>query len=988
MPLANTIQGSFNAGELDEHLAARTDFGKYASACETVENLICLPEGGLTRRAGTRYIAALKSSAVKGRLMTFQFSDAQAYGLEFADQALRFFRHQGQIIAGDITAAIANGAFDSGITSWTDRSGAGSSISHDATNNRLSLVSNGTTNAHAEQQVTNALAVEHVLKFRVFGAPGDKIKLRVGTTSTGTEIVDDIETPVGFHAYAFTATAADFYVQFLHGNGKTLGVDDVSLIDDGPVEIDTPWTEAQLFDVNGPQSLDELYLFHPSHPTYKLQRFGHTNWALVEVAWQDGPWLANNEDITATTLTPSAATGLGITITASATDGINDGDGFKATDVGRLVRIDNPLSGIDWGWAVITSVTSATVVVADVKRDFGATTADVRWRLGAWSGTTGYPSTGGFYEQRLFAANTTTKKQTFWASQTGDFENQSPDSPDAVSGNWDGTVEDDDALDYTLSADNAQPIVWLSPGENTLAIGTKAGEWTPTSNGAVLTPVDIRVSQQTTHGSAAIQPVRVGHVVLFVQKAKRKVREFGFSFEVDGYRAFDMTRLSRHVTRGGIVEMGYAEEPNSLVWAVRQDGQLLSMTFRREEDVVGWTRHVIGGSFSTGDAVVESVTVIPGDNGSGQTQDSTDRDEVWLIVKRTIDGATKRYVEMIEGDWETGDAQEDAYYADSCITLDAPITISGATAADPVVVTATSHGLAAGDEVRIGQVLGMTELNGNSYRIADVAANTFALTEVGDERLITGATAADPVVITSAAHGYADGDMIGIHDVSGMTEINGLTFKVANKTADTFELNTAADATIDGTGYTAYVSGGKIYHAADGTSFTAYDSAGQVREKVAAISGLGHLEGETIKILADGAVHPDRTVSSGAVTLDDTYSVVHMGLGYAHKIKTLKLEAGAAAGTAVAKIKQIFGVTFVVLNSHTLSFGREASSLTMVDFRAVADAMDTAVPYFTGERFEEFDADWETDARMVIESDAPTPFTLLALAPEITTRDV
>ena len=148
---------------------------------------------------------------------------------------------------------------------------------------------------------------------------------------------------------------------------------------------------------------------------------------------------------------------------------------------------------------------------------------------------------------------------------------------------------------YTLSADNAQPIVWLSPGENTLAIGTKAGEWTPTSNGAVLTPVDIRVSQQTTHGSAAIQPVRVGHIVLFVQKAKRKVREFGFSFEVDGYRAFDMTRLSRHVTRGGIVEMAYAEEPNSLVWAVREDGQLLSMTFRREEDVVGWTRHVIGG---------------------------------------------------------------------------------------------------------------------------------------------------------------------------------------------------------------------------------------------------------------------------------------------------------------------------------------------------------------------------------------------------------
>lgn len=974
LTLANPIQGSFNAGELDEHLAARTDFSKYANGLEVAENVIPLPEGGLKRRPGSRYIAELKSSSVKGRLGRFQQSDTQAYVLELGEQIMRFYRIQGQIVSEDITAAITNGTFDSDVSSWTDQSGAGSSISHDSTNNRMSLTSNGTTNAHAEQQVTNASALDHALKFTVYGAPGDAVALRVGTSSTGTEIVNDVSFGVGYHVYTFTATAADFYVQFLHGTGKTLGIDNVSLIDNSAIELDTPWTEAQIPDVNGPQSLAERYFFHPSHPTYKLTRADHDSWSLEEVAWQDGPWLENNEGLTSTTLTPAATTGLGVNVTASAVTGINDGQGFISTDVGRLVRIDNPASGINWGWGVIVSITSTTVAVVDIKRAFGATSGDVRWRLGAWSGTTGYPSTGAFYEQRLFAANTTTKKQTFWASQTGDFENHSPDSPDAVSGNWDGTVEDDDALDYTLSADNAQPIVWLSPGENTLAIGTQAGEWTPSSVGAVLTPSDIRVGQQTTHGSANIQPVRVGHIVLFVQKAKRKVREFGFSFEVDAYRAFDMTRLARHITRGGITDMAFAEEPDTLVWAVRNDGQLLSMTFRREEDVVGWARHILGGRFygsmtqvwqaddtnetyvdettdandsgdadwtvfpaseavgdyvaightdpfdkivldyangtagvggavtweywsatgweplanvtdnttgftataadnlsvswtlpgnwkkrtiSTsvplyyvrakittvyttnpildqgyiaGDTVVESVTVIPGTNGAGQTQDSTDRDEVWITVKRTINGATKRFVEMFEGDWETGDAQEDAYFADSLLTYDGSPTAS--------------------------------------------------------------------------------------------------------------------------------------------------------------VTGFDHLEGETLKVLADGAVHPDVTVASGALALNDSYSVVQAGEGYKHKIKTLKLEAGARAGTAVGKTKQIFGVTFVVLNSHTLSYGRDSFNLTDIDFREISDAMDTAVPYFTGERFVEFDDDWEMDARMVIESDTPAPFTLLALTPEISTRDV
>ena len=794
------------------------------------------------RRAGTRYVAEVKSSSVKGRLKRFQYSTTQAYMLELANTAMRFYRYQAQIVAADITGSISNGTFPTDLTDWTDKDSGGTAASTWNAAGYMALLGDGTNYAWRQQTVTSITnAAAYTIKFRIIGSPGDEVLLRIGTTDGGGEIVSDREFPVGYHCYTFTATATTIYVGFRHLNAKSLGVDNVAFIDGTAVEIDTPYPEADLYTIEGPQSADVLYLFHPSYPTHKLERYGHASWSLVEVAWQDGPWFDENE--TSTTLTFSAATGLGVTVTASAVTGINDGQGFLTTDVGRLIRLTD--GTVNWGWAIITGRTSTTVVTADVKRSVIVTTAETKWRLGAWSATSGYPSVGAFFEQRLFVANTGTRPQTLWASNTADFEVFSPDSANS-SGVWNATLQDDDGLDYTISADDVQAIRWLSPGEDTLAIGTVSGEWTPSSTGAVLTPTDFTVRQQTTHGSAQVQPLRVGNVVLFVQRAKRKVREFGFSFQIDGFQAPDMTRLAQHITRGGIVEMAFAEEPNSLLYAVRTDGVLLTMTYRRDEDVVGWARQIVGGSFGTGHAVVESVAVIPGANGGGQVQDSSDRDEVWITVKRTINGSTKRYIEVFErdfegpfpseyddeDDWEAAmlTEQKDAYYADSIITYDGSATT--------------------------------------------------------------------------------------------------------------------------------------------------------------AITGLGHLEGQTVKILADGAIVSDKTVSSGAITLDEEASVVQIGLGYTHRGKTLKIEAGAVAGTAVGKQKTINAVTFVLLNSHTLSFGPTVEAQEEADFREVSDAMDSAAPLFTGEVMREFDGGWATDIRIVYQSDDPVPFCLLGLAPEIVTNDI
>ena len=827
MPRFHDLNASFNTGELSPRLSARLDFTKYKSGVETMENLLALPEGGAMRRSGSRYVAATKNGATEqARLKKFEFSTTQAYIIEAGKEYMRFYRNQGQITIPNTDAAVTNGAFGSNISGWTDSSNGTGAIAHDATNLDMELQAAGSGNeAIAEQSISvTTTSVEHVIKFRVLGVAGDAVTVRVGSASGGSQFLADFSAKVGWHAISFTPTASPMYLQFENGLNKTLSIDDVSLIDNAPVEVGTPYAEADLFQVEGPQSADILYQFHASYAPHKLERRGHTTWSFVEVGWIDGPYFDLNTE--STTMTPAAASGLGINVTASAVTGINDGNGFVSTDVGRLIRIDNPASGIEWGYGVISSVTSTTVAVVDIKRDFATTNADTRWKLGAWSETTGRPSASSFFEGRLWMGNTTDQPTTFWASQSDDFENMTPDSdptnePDTT---FDGTVEDDDSLNFTLSADNVNAIRWLSAGEDALAIGTAGGEWIPTSDGVVITPSDLTVRRQTTHGSAQIQPTRIDRVVLFVQKAKRKILEFGLEAVSLRYEAFDMTRLAQHITVGGITEIAYAEEPDSIVWAVRNDGQLLSMTFRRQEDVVGWARHIFGGNFGGNDPVAESVDTVPGNNGAGQIQNSEDRDEVWVIVKRTINSATVRYVEFLERDFETGDDLDDAYYSDSLITYDS----------------------------------------------------------------------------TSAT----------------------------------------------------------------------------------ALSGLDHLEGEELTILADGAKVASKTVSSGSITLETAASTVQMGLPYTHVLKTLKVAAGNPQGTPLGRKKRLLGVTLAMLNSQTFSLGTSSSNTIDYDHREIGDPMDAPAPIFTGEKFVEFDGDWATDERMYLTSPDPVPFTLLALAPE------
>jgi hypothetical protein len=267
--------------------------------------------------------------------------------------------------------------------------------------------------------------------------------------------------------------------------------------------------------------------------------------------------------------------------------------------------------------------------------------------------------------------------------------------------------------------------------------------------------------------------------------------------------------------------MAYQSQPQSIVWMARNDGVLLGFTYEREQEVLAWHRHTLGGVYGNGDAVVESVACIPNPAGTA--------DELWVAGKRTVDGVTRRYIEYMDAMWDDSRDQEDAFYVDC-----------------------------------------------------------------------------------------------------------GLTY--------------------------------------DGSA-------------VATITGLWHLNGQTVTILADGAAHPDKTVANGAITLNRSASVVQIGLGYTSAAWTQRAEAASSSGTAQGKLKRINKITVRLWQAlGDWKFGTEPTgTLEKIIFRSFGDAAGVAPPLFEGDKDVTLPGGYESEGRIYWQVTQPFPGTLLALMPEVET---
>jgi hypothetical protein len=791
-------------------LDGRVDVAKFANGCRVMENFIPTIQGPAMRRAGTRYVAAVKNSANRTWLRSFEFSTTQSYVLEFGDYYLRFYTNHGQLLCG--TPAAYNGATAYAIGD---------------------LVVSGGTNYYCIAATTG-------------NAP-----------------------PNTSYWYALTGSI---------------------------YEIPTPWPASAMtdatdgtFTISMAQSGDVIYMAHPSYPLQKLSRYASTKWTLAAVVLANGPFKTQNSDRTVT-MYASATSGSGVTLTASSavfsaamvgsyvdlepadlsaikpwtagqetsSNPVNtyrrsDGKTYQCTTngtptAGKVWRTgpDKPIhtygtvadgdgssingtnverQGFDWlfvdagyGYVKITGYTSATQVTVTVMGNWplpqgvvGSTKATFRWALGSFSGVEGYPSRVTFFRERLTLA----KSQTIYFSVSADFEN-------FASKDDSGQVVADRAIQVTIASDEVNTIQWLSPAQ-ALLIGTSGGEFACAENSSseAFAPGNVKIEQQTSEGSRSVHPVSVGYSTLMVQRSGRKVKELSYSFQQNGYTSTDLTALADHITINGIQQTTWHKEPYVAMWAARGDGQLLGFTFNKEQDVVGWHRHIMGGAFGSGAAVVESVEAIPSPTG--------DRDDLWLIVKRTVNGSTVRYVEYLEREYRDGDTQASCFYVDS----------------------------------------------------------------------------------------------------------------------------------------------GATYSGAPATT----------------ISGLTWLEGQTVQVLADGAAHPDRVVTGGAITLQVAASTVHVGLGYTSKIQTNRIEAGAADGTAQGKTKRINKCVLRFYNTLGAKAGPDADTLDELQFRSASDPMNQPPPLFSGDKLMEWPGGYDFDGYVMVEQVQPFPMTLVAVMPQVTTFD-
>ena len=952
---------NFTGGELSPRLDGRNDLTKYASGCKTLQNMVVYPHGSAARRPGTSFVAEVKTSSAFTRLVPFEFSTTQTYILEFGNEYIRFYKDSGSILESNLTITgitkanpgVVTGSFSTSSypvvestavytsggsavttapvtmpiniitgdllimvvklgstatattpTGWTllsSRSSTGNSyiyykISDGSETNHIDLtvtsshvsaityrISNYEGTPEASFAATNvndppslttswsstknlfiAACTTRQANNAFTAAPTNYTNLKtIGDTSGGTtshvrlatatrEVNSDTENPGAFtttgtldNPHSATIVVKGLTTSVNNGdtvvisgvggmtqvNGKRFKVANKTLTTFELQDIDgnnvnttsyttytsggvfnrvytlaTPYNTADLADLKFAQSADVMYICHPNYTVHKLSRTGHTSWFLDEVEFTAGPLLDHNIEVT--TLTASATTGSGITITASDVVGINGDEGFKTTDAGRLIHL-----GTGKGLAKIITVSSTLVVVADVIETLSTTSATTDWALGAWSKTTGYPSCVSFFEQRLVFAGTTENPQTLYFSKSGDYEN--------FDENYHGTVADDDAITYTIASNQVNAIRFLS-ATRTLIVGTVGGEFSVSGGGTddPVTPTNILIKKQSNHGCANIDAIPVGNVTLFLQRAKRKIRELAYNFDVDGYVAPDMTILAEHISESGINSMSYQQEPNQVIWCVRSDGRLVGLTYQREQQVVAWHQHIFGGAFSTGIAVCESIATIPTDDKEYQT---------WVVIKRTINGVTRRYVEYI---------------------------------------------------------------------------NQFDFNETDN------------------------------------TEFNFLDSQLAYS----------------------------------GSATTT-------------ISGLDHLEGQVVSVLANGATHPDRTVSGGSITLARSSTKVKVGLKYTSLLQTMRLDAGAQNGTSQAKTKRIFNISIRLYESIGVEVGPDLNNMEAIPFRSSANPMDQAIPVFTGDKEVEFRGNYETDGFIFVRQTQPLPLTVLSLYPELITND-
>jgi hypothetical protein len=710
-----------------------------------------------------------------------------------------------------------------------------------------------------------------------------------------------------------------------------------------PVEVTTPYAEVDLFMLKFTQSADVMTICHANYPPMEIRRYGNEDWRTALVSTNDGPFQDGNID-EAVTVATSGETG---TVTLTSTSAI-----FTAEQVGTLFFIEQLNTGeiakwetdrdvvlgdqirystnyyectragktgtvapthtdgkaldgwygednsVEWlylhsgnGIARITAVagdglTATADVVNRLPKDL-ATTPSYKWAKFAWNSVDGYPSTVVYFQQRLMFAASNSFPQTVWTSKSGDYKDFGTSVPSV----------DDDAISYTYAGRQLNKIRHMID-VGSLVVLTSGGEYKVNGDQtSTLTPSTFNFSSQGQNGASDVPPIAISNVALFVQQKGGAVRDLAYSFDVDGFQGSDLTILANHLFIGHqIVDWAFAITPFSIVWCIRDDGLLMGLTYLRDQQVVAWHPHPATNGY------YESVCSISEGN----------EDAVYAVVRRVINGQTKRYIERLDSRMFADIS--DSFIVDSGLSYDGRNTDGART----VILTGGS-----GDwDYR------------TDYTLTISGASFFSGGNVGDEMHLPYTEDATDMILKLLIVAVGSGNVVTVR---------------ANR-------NVPAQF--------------------QGVATASWNMA------KANFSGLSHLEGQTVSILSDGNVEPQKVVSGGAISLETPGAVVHVGLPINAVIETLDINFSGQE-TILDKKKIINKADIMVQDSRGIFAGTPGGKMYEYPQREF-EFYDDPVSNKTGLVTVDLDSEWDKSGRVIVSQSDPLPLSILSIIPKIT----
>ena len=292
-------------------------------------------------------------------------------------------------------------------------------------------------------------------------------------------------------------------------------------------------------------------------------------------------------------------------------------------------------------YILLDTYSSATVMTGTCVNEVYSTEATDIWAEGSFSDYRGWPGSITFHENRLFFSGVPGDPQKVFGSTVNDYTNMLAGS------------DDDQALIYPFGAESNNPVRWLISKGKDLVFGTMGGEWALRRNAdGGFNQENVAASRDDTNGSDNLKAILAKGYVLFVQRQGKKVIQLTYDFESDSYHGRDLTMIADHILGEGVEEWDYQKQPDSIIWAIRPDGQVGCLSFLPEEKIYAWSRIFTGAmqDDDTPDAEIESLCVLP--------------EEIYFVINRTIDSETVRYVEYMRP-WDG--TLENGIFLDSCV---------------------------------------------------------------------------------------------------------------------------------------------------------------------------------------------------------------------------------------------------------------------------------------------------------------------------------